>query len=103
VTTPYSNPPIIATYNDWGVTALGDIESLIYHQADDSLLGQIIYYGFTANASPTSVAADGSSVAVIRGTLTGLYAPAGTSSPSQQAGAISTRRAARRRPAAWRP
>ncbi len=77
VTLPYTNPDILATYNDWGVTALADIEAAIHHQVDDAALAEVLYYTITADAEPPSVLADGSSFAVVTATLGGLYAPAG--------------------------
>ncbi len=77
VTLPYTNPDVLATYNDWGVTALADIEAAIHHQVDDAALAEVLYYTISADAEPPSVLADGSSFAVVTATLGGLYAPAG--------------------------
>ncbi|MEJ2555408.1 MAG: right-handed parallel beta-helix repeat-containing protein [Anaerolineae bacterium] len=66
-----------ARFNDWGVTDLGGIEASIYHQVDDAALGEVNYYDIGAGADPASVPADGSSFAVVTGTLSGLYDPAG--------------------------
>lgn len=66
-----------ARFNDWGVTDLAGIEAGMYHQVDDAALGEVDYYDISASADPASVPADGSSFALVTGTLTGLYDPAG--------------------------
>ncbi len=72
-----TNPDVLATYNDWGVTDLNAIESLIHHQADNPALAEVVYYDLVASSSPTIVPANGTDFATITGTLTGLVDPAG--------------------------
>jgi hypothetical protein len=66
-----------ARFNDWGITALGSIETDIYHQVDNAALGEVLYYGLTAAAAPATLPANGVDAATITATLTGLYAPQG--------------------------
>ena len=77
VTLSYTNPVILATYNDWGVTDLAAIEDEIHHWADDPTLGEVYYYDIVLADDGSGPMADGASYAVITGTLTGLLAPAG--------------------------
>jgi parallel beta-helix repeat protein len=62
-----------AYFNDWGITDLTAIEADIWHQPDDAALGEVIYFGLTAEAAPTNVEPDGIESATITATLTGLY------------------------------
>jgi hypothetical protein len=64
-----------ARYNDWGVTALADIETDIHHQPDNAALGEVLYYGLAAEAVPTIVEPDGIASATITATLSGLFEP----------------------------
>jgi len=66
-----------ATYNDWGIADLAAIEDKIYHQVDDSALGEVLYYGITLSDDGSSPMLDGASYATITATLTGLLDPAG--------------------------
>jgi hypothetical protein len=64
-----------AHFNDWGVTGLTAIENKVVHWKNNPALGEVIYYGLTADAAPSNVEPDGISSATIIATLTGLYAP----------------------------
>jgi hypothetical protein len=63
-----------AYFNDWGITDLTAIEADIWHQPDNAALGEVLYFGLTAEAAPTNVEPDGIESATITATLTGLYA-----------------------------
>jgi parallel beta-helix repeat protein len=69
--------PILATYNDFGVTLLEEIEEDIRHAVDDPALGMVDYFGIEVMADPSSVPAEGVSTATVTGSLTGLLSPAG--------------------------
>ncbi len=76
-TLPADNPVIDATFNDWGVTELADIEATIHHAVDDPQLGEIRYFELRQTANPGTIRANGVSRAIITGTLVGLLSPAG--------------------------
>ena len=71
------NSPVDATYNDWGVCTLREIEDEIYHDWDWGPNDVVTYepalcvpYTITVEAAPTSLPADGASTATITATTT---------------------------------